>query len=168
MSEINATVEVASQVAPVPLPARPKRLRGRPPKRQPHELAPDDWTDHSDHPYQMMAAEIPWALESMFGVPRGLTAKAFTKLAQETISRHYPKFRKSSFHDLLDGNSGVGPFFVHVPDWIESKFRRAIRLCDLVETMIHDGHVATSDSRLSGHGPASDVQGEPSTTGKPD
>lgn len=133
--------------------SKAKRGRGQPPTKPAVTQRPadepgrattqptSDWADHSNEHLPILQAEIPWALEDAFGIPRGLVSANFLEQAKKTLSRHYPRLRKSAVHRAMERTVADLPaFFVHVPDWAKKRFDRTIRLCDLLETMVHDGN----------------------------
>lgn len=103
-------------------------------------VRPELWADHGSENMVILKAEIPWCLEHMFGIPRGLIAQSFLEQAKRTIELHYPKLRKSAVHVAADDMDKK--FFVHIPDWSKKRFEQIIRLCDLLETMTFDGHAS--------------------------
>ncbi len=104
-------------------------------------VRPELWVDHGKEKLVILKSETPWALEKMFGIPRGLVRQSFLEKARQTIERHYPHLRKSAVHVAAEKKGEE--FFVQIPDWQKQRFDQIIRLCDLLETMTFDGH--TSD-----------------------
>jgi len=117
----------------------PKRKVGRPRKKPAPVIVPPEWADHSNVNLQIMLAEIPWVLEDVFAIPRGLVSKDFLDKAKDTVSRHYPALRQSAIHRAFKQGNGFDPFFVQIPDWAKRRFDRTLRFFDLIETMMNDG-----------------------------
>jgi hypothetical protein len=131
-------VEPAARDVPEPMPTT-MSVEPTPPEEPEAETPTNGWVTHADVHMPIMEAEIAWAVEDMFGIPRGLVSKEFVDAARATVKRHYPLFNRSLLHDLLTlGKNSRCGMFVAVPDWAKKRVDRAVRLCDLMETMVAD------------------------------
>lgn len=135
VDEIKDVTEAVAEALTGPIPID----RSTPPEESVAVPPPNGWVKHTDVHMPIMEAEIPWAVEDMFGIPRGLVSKEFVDAARATVKRHYPLFNRSLLHDLLtpSKNSRCG-MFVTVPDWAKKRVDRAVRLYDVMETMTAD------------------------------
>lgn len=146
MSEltIGSIPAVVEEPKKTPVRKRHKKAKVKRPVGRPRiHPVPPPWADHGGEHLQIMLSEIPWVLEDMFGIPRGLVSQAFLERARAVIGRHYPKLQKSAIHRAIEGDKdAVKPFFVQIPDWAKKRFDRSLRFCDLIETMMADGNAS--------------------------
>ena len=122
------------------------REPGRPPAAQMPDLSSGEWVDHGAVHIQLIESEIPWALEHMFGIPRGLVRKEFMDRAKQVLRKRYPRFRKSAIHAAAEADDS---FFVAIPNSAIRNFDRTIRLCDLIETVMFDGGFGQQDNPVA-------------------
>lgn len=132
--------------ARLPDPAIGEPTSGRPRTAEKPDLSSGEWVDHGAVHIQIIESEIPWALEHMFGIPRGLVRKDFKDRAKAVLNKRYPRLRKSAIHIASEMEDS---FFVALPDWAKKNFDRTIRLCDLIETVVFDGGFGQQDNPIT-------------------
>lgn len=130
----------------LPDPSAGKPTPGRPRTAEMPDLSSGEWVDHGAVHIQIIESEIPWALEYMFDIPRGLVRKEFMDRAKKVLHKRYPRLRKSAIHAAAEANDS---FFVAIPNSSIRNFDRTIRLCDLIETVMFDGGFGHQDNPIA-------------------
>lgn len=123
-----------------------ERKPGRPQAAKMLDLSSGEWVDHGAVHIQLIESEIAWALEHMFGIPRGLVRKEFADRAKKVLHDRYPMLRKSAIHAAAEADDS---FFVAIPNSSIRNFDRTIRLCDLIETVMFDGGFGHQDNPIA-------------------
>lgn len=81
-----------------------------------------------------LEAELPLAMETMFGIPRGLLRPKFIARLKKAIKDNHPEINPSPITALFERN-GESPFF-DIPLPVREAFERRMRLLNLLHVVV--------------------------------